>query len=286
MEALNSSLVRELLQKALTANSHEKMIPHLLNLLAVVERSIYLRNTPDDKGNGFRQRKLHAGSQTYDLLIPRTRTGYFRSSFLPEKWKRCVPSDFTNLAYSVILSSKSIEAAKRTIKDLNLPVSEEYLEKVLEELQKEFKALNNSPVKPDWFSLSLDAKHTSVMVDGIIVPYTVYTVIGTSLEGERRVFLSLIREGGENLQGWKDALKNLLSRGIRRVLIVTHDDYPGLSGLIESYFPKADIQLCVVHFLRNLRKRLSPQTFREIKRCIDSIKRAVSYEYGLTLFED
>ena len=286
METLNTPIIRDLLQKALTAKSHEEMVSYLLNLLALVERNIYLQNTPHDKGNGFRNRKLHAGSQTYDLLIPRTRTGLFRPSFLPEKWKRCVPSDFTNLAYSLILSSKSIEAAKRAIRELELPVSEEYFEKILQELQRELKALNNSPLSPDWFSLSLDAKHTSVTVDGVINPHTIYTVVGTTLEGERKVLVSMIKEGNENLQGWKEVLKNLLSRGVRRVLVVTNDDYPGLSGVVESYFPGTDIQLCIVHFLRNLKRHLSPEVFRRVKEFLDSIRSAVSYEHGLTLFEE
>ena len=96
------------------------------------------------------------------------------------------------------------------------------------------------------------------MNNGVIVPYTLYTVIGTSLEGERKVLLSLIREGKETLEGWKEVLKNLLSRGVRRVLIITHDDFPGLSKIVESYFPKVDVQLCVIHFLRNLKKHLHP----------------------------
>ena len=56
------------------------------------------------------------------------------------------------------------------------------------------------------------------MSNGVILPYTLYTVIGTSLDGERRVLLTLIKEGKENLEGWKEVLKNLLSRGVRRVL--------------------------------------------------------------------
>jgi hypothetical protein len=51
------------------------MLSHLLNLLAFLERTIYLQNTSNDKGNGFRPRKLHAGSLTLDLLVPKTRTG-------------------------------------------------------------------------------------------------------------------------------------------------------------------------------------------------------------------
>ena len=285
MELLNKQLAKEFLQRALAAESYEEMFSHLLNLLAFLERTIYLQNTTNDKGNGFRPRKLHAGSLTFDLLVPRTRTGAYRPFFLPEKWKRNSPEDFINLAHALILSSRSIEAAKRAIKELGLPISEEYLEEILSKLQQEFRALNNSPLSADWFSLTFDAKEISVMSNGVIVPYTLYTVIGTSLEGERRILLSLIKEGKETLEGWKEVLKNLLSRGVRRALIVTHDDFSGLARMVESYFPKVDVQLCVVHFLRNLKKQLPPKCFKKVREFLDSIKNAVSYEYGFSLFE-
>ena len=268
------------------ARTHEELVSYLLDLLALLERDIYLETVREDKGNGFRKRRLHAGSQTYELFIPWTRNGSFRPSFLPERWKRAVPDDFTSLAYSLILSSKSIESAKRAIRDLNIPVSEEYLDKILDELQKEFKALNNSPLKQDWFSLILDAKHTQIMVDGMIRPHVIYTVIGTTLEGERKILLTFIKEGNERLDTWKKTLNNLLSRGLRRVLIITHDDYPGLSKTIESYFKQSDVQLCLVHFLRNLKIHLTPTIFRKVKEFLDSIKNAVSYEHGFSLFEE
>ena len=67
MKRSNEQFVKDYLQKAFTAESYEEMLSHLLNLLALLERTIYLQNTPGDKGNGFRPRKLHAGSFTFGL---------------------------------------------------------------------------------------------------------------------------------------------------------------------------------------------------------------------------
>ncbi len=80
------------------------------------------------------------------------------------KWKRNSPEDFINLAHALTLSSRFIEAAKRAIKELGLPISEGCLEEILSKLQQEFRALNNSPLSADWFSLTLDAKETSVFI--------------------------------------------------------------------------------------------------------------------------
>jgi len=70
--------------------------------------------------------------------------------------------------------------------------------------------------------------------------------------------------------------------GERKVLVITYDDYLELSSVIESYFPKADNQLCIVHFLRNLKKRLSPERFKRVKELIDAVWRVFSLaqEFG------
>ncbi len=65
--------------------SLEELISHMLNLIALVERRIYLEKNPEDKGSGFFSRKLHSDSLTFNLDIPRTRYSGFRPFFLPER---------------------------------------------------------------------------------------------------------------------------------------------------------------------------------------------------------
>lgn len=273
------------LANAMETNSYEELLSHLLNLVALIERKLYLENCPDDKGNGFRNRKLHAGSLSFQLKIPRTRNGNFRPFFLPEKWKRHSETDYLNLAYSLILSSKSMQAAKRALKELGIPFSENYFEELLTELREELKALNTSPLNPDWFTLIMDAKETKVKEDSQIIPYTIYTVAGISLDGKKQILITEPRKGEEKLEDWKEILKKLLNRGIRRVLIVVHDDFSGLLKLTKSYFPGADIQLCTVHLVRNAKKHLSASGYENFKRLFFAIKSSPSYEYASSLFE-
>ena len=95
------------LANTMEANSCEELLSYLLNLVALLERKLHLENHPDDKENGFRNRKLHVGSLSFQLKIPRSRDSNLRPFFLPEKWKRHSETDYLNLVYSLILSSKS-----------------------------------------------------------------------------------------------------------------------------------------------------------------------------------
>src|SRR5262249_6237724 len=62
--------------------------------------------------------------------------------------------------------------------------------------------------------------------------------------------------GRENLEDWKLILRGLMERGLRRVMIVIHDDFTGLLPITRSLFPTADVQLCVVHMQRNAKTHL------------------------------
>ena len=228
---------------------------------------------------------MAVGSLSFDLSIPRTRKNGFRPFFLPEKWKRHSETDYINLIYSLILSSKSIQAAKRALKELGIPFSEQYFEELLKELKEELEAINTSPLYPDWFALIMDAKETKVKQERQIINYTVYTVSGIDLEGRKKILITETKEGKENLKDWKDILIKLMNRGIRRVLIAIHDDFPGLSNVVSSYFPKADNQLCTVHLLRNAKKHFSSKGYEYFKTMFSAIKKAPSYEYASSLFE-
>jgi len=92
--------------------------------------------------------------------------------------------------------------------------------------------------------------------------------------GESRSSLVCRVRDEKNLEDWKSVLRSLLERGLRRVLLLVHDDFSGLLPITQSLFPQADVQLCVVHMQRNARNHLSKldnaefqQRWRVIKSC-------------------
>ena len=267
--------------------SFEEILSYALNLLALAERKLYLKRHPEDKGNGFYRRKLSSGSLTFSIDVPRTRTNSFRPFFLPEKWHRHQKEDFIKLAYSVLLASRSVEAAKRSLKDLAIPVSEEYLAEVVAEIKEYFDVINSSSIDPDLFALVIDAKVVKLKNSSSSVSNcTTYIAVGISLEGKKKVLACYVADGKESLNGWKSFLKSLIERGLRRVLIVVHDDFPGLSRLVSSLFPQADDQICTVHMLRNLKNTLPANLYRKFKERFQTIKNAHSFDLGSAIFDE
>ena len=65
---------------------------------------------------------------------------------------------------------------------------------------------------------------------------------------------------------WKLVLRGLIERGLRRVMIVVHHDFSGLLPITKGLFPRADVQLCVVHMQRNAKNHLSKTDSAEFQQ--------------------
>ncbi|OAQ20305.1 Mobile element protein [Thermosulfurimonas dismutans] len=219
--------------------------------------------------------------------MARTRYEKFRPFFLPPGHLRYLPEDYLHLTSSLLLGSRSIDSASRALKNMGLPINQDYLEEVIEEFVTYLEDLNSCPLPSDLAALILDAKHIhQKLKDGQkVMGHTTYVALGLTLDGQKKILGLYTFEGSESLEGWKKTLEKLLQRGLRGILIVIHDDFPGLLGLTSSLFPQADIQLCTVHLCRNARKHLSQENYRTFKSYFKSIKASLSYEEGLRLFD-
>lgn len=78
----------------------------------------------------------------------------------------------------------------------------------------------------------------------------VYVVIGVTEDGYREI-LGFYVGGQESALGWKAILADLYERGVQEVLLGVFDGLPGLEAAMKEIYPKADVQRCVVHKIRN-----------------------------------
>ena len=93
-----------------------------------------------------------------------------------------------------------------------------------------------------------------------------------------------VLKGRESKGFWVEVLQDLVNRGVHRVLLFVTDDFPGLSEVIRKLFPYADHQLCLIHLQRNLKKKLSSQTYKQAKDLLAAIRRAHDKDEAKPLF--
>jgi transposase-like protein len=85
----------------------------------------------------------------------------------------------------------------------------------------------------------------------VVANRPVYLAIGIDCDGDKHVLGMWIgRSTGEPAKFWMPVLSELKSRGVQDVCIVCCDGLTGLPDAIGVVWPKATVQLCVVHYLQ------------------------------------
>ena len=284
-ESVNSEIER-VLQSGVGDLSLRELLGLMLSGLGVAERKAYLARSSADKANGFYERSLLVGSLPVELRVPRTRTGEFRPSSLPAHYSRGYPEESQALLLGLLASSRSLTAAREALRRMGLSSSERDLDTVAAGLIEELELRNTRPLGPDLLALFLDGKHIEVKDGDRLRPACIYVAIGLGRDGKKRVLSCLTRFGIENLEDWKKVLRSLAERGLRRVLLVVHDDFSGLRPVSQSLFPSADIQLCVVHMQRNAKSHLSKADAAEFQQRWRTVKAAWNVDVGAHQFEE
>jgi putative transposase len=283
---LEKSEIEKLLQAGLGDFSLRELLGALLSSLAQAERGAYLQDTPEDKANGFYPRSLLLGSVPVEMEIPRTRSGQFRPPSLPARYQRGYSEETQSLLLGLLSSSRSVSAAREALHKMGLSHSESELEKIAAGFIEELQLRNTRPLDPDLLALFFDGKYVEIRDGDRLKPACIYLVVGLGRDGKKRVLACLAKSGRENLEDWKLVLRSLLERGLRRVLIVIHDDFSGLLPITKSLFPGADVQLCVVHMQRNASNHLSKTDSAEFQQRWRALRSTWDEQVGINQFED
>ncbi len=278
--------VDRLLQSGLADFSLRELLGVLISSATAAERNVYLQDTPNDRPNGFYDRALQVGSIPIDVRVPRTRSGEFRPASLPAPYRRGYSDEVQSLLLGLLGSSRSLNAAKDALQKMGLSRSEQDLERVAAGLIEELDLRNSRPVDPDLIALFMDGKYVELRDADKLRSACIYLVVGLGRDGKKRILSCITRPGRENLEDWKLILRGVIERGLRRVMIVIQDDFSGLLSVNQGLFPRADVQLCVVHMQRNAKTHLSKPDSVEFQQRWRGIKSSWDEEVANRQFEE
>lgn len=115
---------------------------------------------------------------------------------------------------------------------------------------------------------TLPAIHYKVRENGSIITKAVYCIIGVNRDGVKDLLGLYIGEN-EGARFWLKVISDIQSRGVKDILIACIDNLKGFAEAIGSVFPKTEVQLCIVHQIRNSIKNIPA---RERSEVIESLK--------------
>lgn len=277
--------VDRVLESGLADFSLRELLGLLLSNTGTAERKIFLENTPQDKPNGFYERAVQLGTIPVNVRVPRTRKGDFRPASLPSPYRRGYAEEVESLLIGLLGSSRSVNAAKNALRKMGLSNSEHDLERVATGFIEDLELRNSRPLDPDWLAVFVDGKYIEMREGDKLRSACIYLAVGYGLDGKKRVLSCVAKPGRESLEGWKSILRGLIERGLRRLMILVHDDFSGLLPITKTLFPTADVQLCTVHMQRNARAHLSKSDAFEFQQRWTSIKACWDTEAAHQQFE-
>lgn len=275
-EATIEEVVQEYLPKGSkqeqTAFAH--MLEKILNSFMKQERDIFLLKDGDNnKGNGFYQRTLSTALGKLGIEVPRDREGKFRAAILPGPWIRSTDS-YEGLLSSLVINGFSPSNISLTLKELGLPYSQDEMTKIETELMNRLQEFRTRELPHDVFALYIDAYHTQIREKtGRVKKYCIYTVLGIDLDhAKKEVYGYYVYSGSESKQDWLKIFNDLISRGLKRALLVLSDDLAGLDQAIEAVFDKTDHQLCFIHLQRNIRRQMTKDDAKKFNESLSQIR--------------
>lgn len=203
-----------------------------------------------NRRNGKLKKTMKTGTGPFELETPRDR----ESSFEPEivkKRQTVLNESLDNKVLSLYAIGMSYEAIAEHLAEMyGLDVSSAKISLITDKLLPTITEWRNRPLEAVYPIVFLDAMHFKIREEGKVTSKAFYSVLGVSKEG-RKDILGMYLSENEGAHFWLGVLNDLRARGLEDILIASIDGLKGFPEAIAQVFPKAEIQLCVVHQIRN-----------------------------------
>lgn len=237
-----------------------------------------------NRRNGYSDKKVRSTFGELLLSIPRDREDEFEPVVV-EKHSRELSSDIENRIISMYAKGMSTRDISDHIKEIyGFDLSAESVSKITESIMEQAKEWQARPLDSVYPFLFLDAVHYSVRTNGKVVKRAAYVILGINLEGKKDVIGIYIGEN-ETSKFWLQVLTDMKSRGVKDVLISSIDGLPGFSDAIKAVFPKAEVQRCIVHQIRNTLGNVPWKDRKALSQDLKAIYNAPTEEQGFIELE-
>jgi len=233
------------------------------------------KNT-DNRRNGYTNKTVKTQFGEIPLEVPRDRNGEFEPVVVPKN-KRDI-SGIEEKVISLYARGMSTKDIHDQLKDIyGIELSADMVSKITDSIIPHIKEWQNRPLEPIYPFVFMDAIHYKVREDGQIKSKAAYVVLGVNLDGFKDVLGIWIGES-ESSKFWLGVLNDMKNRGLKDVLIFSVDGLNGLKEAILAAYPKAEIQRCIIHQLRNSFRYVSYKDLKEFSRHFKEVYKAVNEE--------
>lgn len=235
------------------------------------------RKSEKNRRNGHLTKNLSSPFGGFEIFSPRDRNATFEPQIV-EKRQHKISSDVDKQILALYGRGMSYRDIQQHVAEIyGLDVSEGAISAVTDRLIPEIMEWQSRPLESVYPVIWLDAMHFKVREEGKVKTKAIYNVLGVNRDGEKDV-LGIYFGEHESSTFWRRVLNELQMRGIQDIFIACIDNLRGFAEAIEDVYPRTDVQLCLVHQMRNSMKYMSEKNIKPMVRDLKKVYSALNEE--------
>lgn len=199
--------------------------------------------------NGKTSKTLKGTFGTLPIEVPRDRAGTFEPKIVGKHQTRF--TGFDENIISLYARGLSVREIKQHLEEIyQVEVSASLISAVTDEVIDEARAWQDRPLESFYPIVYMDALQFKVRDGATVRNKAIYLAIGVNMDGMKEV-LGLWIAQTEGAKFWLQVVTELKNRGLEDILIACVDGLKGFPEAIETVYPKTEVQMCIVHMVRN-----------------------------------
>ena len=293
---IDPKLVEDLAKSIKTEKDLASLSKFLLKL--TVERAMnvemdehlgYEKHALDGKNNGnsrngYSQKTLKGNFGEVEIKTPRDRNAAFEPQLIRKGQTRITEFDSQILSlYARGMTTRDIAATFKEMYDAD--VSHSLISKITEGVLEEVLAWQNRPLEAVYPILYLDCIVVKCHQDKRVINKAIYLALAIDCEGKKELLGLWISEN-EGSKFWLSVLTELNNRGVKDIFIACVDGLTGFPDAIKTVYPKTQVQLCIVHMVRNSLRNVPHKDMKAVAADLKGIYRSVTTEAAEQALEE
>jgi putative transposase len=234
--------------------------------------------------NGRATKRVKTSTAEIDVEVPRDRKGTFEPQLLPKRRRRLPGFDDKVLAlYARGLTTREIQGHLK--ERYGVKVSPSLISAVTDSVKADVEAWQSRPLDPVYPIVYLDALHIKIRDNRHVQPCAVYVALGIDMTGNKDLLGLWIGET-EGAKFWLGILTELKNRGVQDILLAAVDGLKGFPEAIAAVYPKTQVQLCIVHMIRNSLNYASWKHRKDMARDLRQVYSASTVEQAAQALDE
>ena len=242
------------------------LVKDLTKIALQGEMDAHLSNNSLEQGNnrrnGISTKTMKTSSGSFELEVPRDRNGSFEPQLI-KKRQTILNEELDNKILALYGLGTSYDGIASHLQEIyGVEVSQTTISAVTDKLVPMIVKWRSRPLEAIYTVVFLDAMFFKVKQDNKVTTKAIYNIMGINQEG-RKDIIGFYACESEGSHFWLGVLNDLKARGVEDILIACVDGLKGFPEAINTAFPRTEVQLCIVHQIRNSIKHVASKNQKE-----------------------